>query len=92
VKIPAILFWRTRIDEHVWACHAVRNWDRPSNGVFMLVTTDELFCREWSKRLDWRGHLADKLGEREKRLFREYGRFWKDYLCEYTDDELWCPV
>lgn len=98
-KVPSILFWREfasgRVDDPkdaVYACHAVRNWDVPSNGVFALFPFEDLFSREYSKRVDWYGVLAARLAERERRLFREYGRMWKHHLTEYFDDEIWCPI
>jgi hypothetical protein len=89
MKVPSIDFWRTRIDGTIFAVHACRRWDRPSNGVFMLVTRDEL----WGPgRIDWMGELARRLSIRERRLFALYGRYWKDYLTEFFDDEVWCAL
>lgn len=95
-KVPQITYWRTRIDycfnngkgeawvgtDRIWAGHAIRNWDVPSNGVFMLFTGDEI--RGW----EWRNALKEKLEARERRLFHEFGRLWRGHLETYFDDEL----
>lgn len=77
-KLPRISFWVERvsppdepISKAVYACHATRNWDVPSNGVFMLFTFDEIYGRDYQKRVFWRGVLEDALKARERRLVRE---------------------
>lgn len=39
-NLPSIYFWRDRIDSLFVACHAVRGWAVPSNGVWMLVPSE----------------------------------------------------
>jgi hypothetical protein len=103
-KLPRINFWKERVTgdgqhgnippgtDFVIACHACRNWDVPSNGVFLLFTWEELYGREYSKRVDWRARLEEALKARERRLVRDYSRRVRHHLADYYDDEIWVPA
>ncbi len=103
-KVPQITYWRERIDvvvrpvtgrgrqrwgvesfgsDRIYVGHAVRNWDVPSNGVFALFTAEEI-----NSYPGWRQTLREKLEARERRLFHEFGRYWRGHLETYFDDEL----
>ena len=95
-NLPAITYWRERVGHEpggptIYAVHAVRNWDVPSNGVFLLYTASELHGN-WDSRRDWRKELAEKLGKRERALAAEFGRYLRDHLCDYSADEGWCAL
>lgn len=102
-KLPQIAYWKERINDHdhgnippgtdlIIACHACRNWDMPSNGVFLLFTWAELFGSPYSVRRDWKGELKAALEARERRLVRQYERRVKHHLAEYFEDEIWVPA
>lgn len=97
--LPKITYWIDPItvpslndrgtSDWVYACSAVRNWDVPSNGVFLIFTHAELF--DWRKRVAWREALKHALEQREKRIAREYQRRARHHLTDYFDDEIWTP-
>lgn len=98
-RLPQINYWLELITlprladrgtaDWIYACHAARNWDTPSNGVFLLFTYEELWGRDLSKRVYWRGLLKDALEARERRLIREFQRHSRQHLTHYFDDEIW---
>lgn len=88
MKVPRVTIWRERIDGTASVVHAVRNWDVPSNGVFMLIVSAD--WQTWDNRSRLMKEITEKLQERELRLFREFGRLWRHHLCHYFDDEVWC--
>ena len=80
--LPKIAFWHDRIDTHVVSFHAVRCWDLPSNGVFLLTPFPTCGYFSWSERQDIISELTRRLVERERILFNWYGRAWRHHLCE----------
>ncbi len=101
-KLPQINYWRERVTHHldpvkdpngqiIYAVHACRNWDMPSNGVFLLFTWAELYG-PYDYRVDWRDAVKKALEARERRLVREYQRRVRHHLAEYFDDEIWVPA
>lgn len=101
-KLPRISFWKERVTDPrtvvaghpnqqiIYAVHACRNWDVPSNGVFLLFTHEELYS--WDKRIAWRDQLEAALKARERRLVSEYQRRVRHHLTDYFDDEIWVPA
>lgn len=86
-NLPKIQFWTDKIDDRAASYHAVRGWaDRPSNGVFMLVAKPVCGYLSWNQREAIREELELKLKERERILFRYYGRNWRDHLCDRIRD------
>lgn len=78
-NLPKIHYWIDRIDRDVITVHAVRGrGDRPSNGVFLLMSRDTLREKGWRSAI---AELETKLRDREHRLANWYGRDWRNHLC-----------
>lgn len=75
---PRINYWTTAVDRGMLAVHAVRAWDVPSNGVFILVTPHERYGvtlqGKYQPPINWAAQLVARLDERERIIVREYGR------------------
>lgn len=85
---PKITYWREPIDRNAVACFACRNWDVPSNAVFLLFTRKEIFgTREAAPTRNWRGELTEKLNWRERTLFNYAGRAFRYFLTAEIDPD-----
>ena len=81
---PQVTIWFEPIDRHVIAMHAIRHWDMPSNGVFMLVIAAEVNRRSLLREKI--AEITALLEQRERTLMAWHGRSWRHRLCDRVVD------
>lgn len=89
-KPPIRIFWEP-IDRTALAVMAIRRWDFPSNGVFKLFRWDEIAGPKKIDRTTVEWEMQKMLDEKERHLFRHYGRAWRYHATEYVDPDTLQP-
>lgn len=72
MKLPAIVFWFEPIDSVMLCGHAMRAWERPSNGVFVLIQRENY--RSWDDVQGVKRILEQKLRQREAGMMKKLGQ------------------
>lgn len=91
--MPQVATWWECIDPYALAVHAVRCWDMPSNGEFILVTTAEIAQPgSWGKRVEFEIKAIERLKEREAILWNFYGRAWRHHMLDRIDWDARQPI
>jgi len=81
-NLPKIHFWNERIDSGTVAFNALRGWQEPSNGVFMLAAIPACGYFSWTAREEIQHELEKRLRTREHQLVAWYGRHWRHHLTD----------
>jgi len=86
-NLPGIDFWWDKIDDRALSAHAVRRWQEPSNGVFMLVAIPSCGYVSYREREQIQTELERRLRNREHQLAAWYGRHWRHHLTDRIDSD-----
>jgi hypothetical protein len=81
-NLPKIHIWREMIEPGVFAYNAVRGWQEPSNGVFILAAMPERGYFTYQEREEIGAELARRLRNREHQLVAWYGRHWRHHMTD----------